>query len=995
MFTPLQCGLVMEAKQFLSAVLGEKGHYCLLGLNAKKKGTKQKFYDSLDTVLEAATNLNDEGYDAYFALGRYSQATKRVAENVESMKSLFLDLDCGATKPYTTQGDALLALNKFRKNYKLPSPTAVVNSGRGLHIYWTLTRSYSRADWLPAAERLKAACIEFGLEADHLVTADAARVLRIPGTHNFKGDPPLPVVLVRSNDSFVGLEDFVSTLPKPALSLSLIPASSTRELTAEDAEDLKRASGDRSKYQWSFSKLIRQTAHGAGCGQVDKAIKQPNDMSYPEWLHVLSIAKHCDVDAAQAIHAISQNYEGYSVDETNTIAASIDSPHLCTTFEAENPTGCEGCPHKGKFKSPISLCKEMREAKSNVISVPSILEDERAEESRGAAPSPPRLVSDAGQLVVDPPPKASKFGIPAYPYPYKRRENGGVYTTTIKDGVETEIEVYHRDIYLTKRLLDPIEGPSWIFEHHTKREGIQQFVLSSDKVTGKEEFRKALGKQDIMVMSNQAGNMMNYIAKWVEELKITQDLITVRTQFGWTENLESYVIGDKEIFADRIEKNMPSVRTAQYIPLFRKKGTLEGWKNIAKYYNKPNFEQHQMMFGLSFGSPLMEFVPGIAGALFHLMSAETGYGKTTGMKGGASVWGNPNSNLILKGKDTGNSGWNRAEIWKNHVLYIDEISNYMDKEASDFCYGISDGEQKNRMGNGGKNEERYRGESWNLMGGTTGNSSISEKMTSFKSLPQGELARLIENVVDKKLFTTEEANLANELQHNLENHYGHAGVIYIKHVLNNMGSVEALVLDTRDGMLVDAKLESQHRYWVAGMAVTFAGLTIAKEIGLIDWDLKALYRWIINKLVMMKMDMKDMVIDIEEIVGQFYQDHPQGWLRVTNVQEIMPDTMMHSNQPSYKWVGRAEPTLNKLYIFPKALKDWCIKQGHHYASIRQLIIDRMAGKTYRMRAGRGTQYDVGTPHVIECAWSREAYEESQQVNADLADGVEDDAGKAD
>ena len=390
----------------------------------------------------------------------------------------------------------------------------------------------------------------------------------------------------------------------------------------------------------------------------------------------------------------------------------------------------------------------------------------------------------------------------------------------------------------------------------------------------------------------------------------------------------------------------------------------------------------------------MEFIPGIAGALFHLMSSETGYGKTTGMKGGASVWGNPNSNLILKGKDTGNSGWNRAEVWKNHVLYIDEISNYMDKDASDFCYAISDGEQKNRMSSKGENEERYRGESWNLMGGTTGNSSLTEKMTTFKSLPQGEIARLIENVVEKRLFTTQEANTANELQNNLENHYGHAGEPYIRHLLNNMDSVENLVLDTRDGMLIDAKLESQHRYWVAGMAVTFAGLTIAKEIGLIDWDLKALYRWIINKLVMMKMDMKDMVIDIEEIVGQFYQDHPQGWLRVTNIPVDMPDRMMHTNQPSYKWVGRAEPALNKLYIFPKPLKDWCIKQGHHYASIRQLIIDRMSGKTYRMRAGRGTEYDVGVPYVMECSWNHEVYVESQKENADLVEEGEDDTGKA-
>ena len=42
-----------------------------------------------------------------------------------------------------------------------------------------------------------------------------------------------------------------------------------------------------------------------------------------------------------------------------------------------------------------------------------------------------------------------------------------------------------------------------------------------------------------------------------------------------------------------------------------------------------------------------------------------------------------------------------------------------------------------------------------------------------------------------------------------------------------------------------------------------------------------------------------------------YQDHPQGWLRVTNPDE---EVMIHTNQPSYSWLGRAEPTENKLYI---------------------------------------------------------------------------------
>jgi hypothetical protein len=182
-------------------------------------------------------------------------------------------------------------------------------------------------------------------------------------------------------------------------------------------------------------------------------------------------------------------------------------------------------------------------------------------------------------------------------------------------------------------------------------------------------------------------------------------------------------------------------------------------------------------------------------------------------------------------------------------------------------------------------------------------------------------------------------------------------------------------------MLKDAKLESQHRYWVAGTAVTFAGLTIAKDIGLIDWDLEALYRWIIGKLISMRLEMKGMIISIEEIVAEFYQDHPQGWLRVTNPDE---EVMMHTNQPSYSWVGRAEPTENKLYIFPTKLKEWCVKKGHHYAAVRQLILTQMNGRAYKMRAGRGTQFDVGTPYVLECSWSHQDDTSEDEVDNDTS-----------
>src|SRR5579883_218929 len=63
----------------------------------------------------------------------------RSQENVVALKSLFLDLDAkGADKnSYASLTEAAAALGDFIKTMGLPAPSAIVNSGGGLHVYWT------------------------------------------------------------------------------------------------------------------------------------------------------------------------------------------------------------------------------------------------------------------------------------------------------------------------------------------------------------------------------------------------------------------------------------------------------------------------------------------------------------------------------------------------------------------------------------------------------------------------------------------------------------------------------------------------------------------------------------------------------------------------------------------------------------------------------------------------------------------------------------------
>ena len=962
---------MMNTKEFLSTVLGDQGYYCALGLRPKDKRRKQKFYGSIDALADSSLNLDAEGYDSYFALASFLDDKSRTADNVDSIKSFFLDLDCGAGKPYEQQTDALKGLQSFCRTTQMPRPTVVVNSGRGIHVYWALDKPCPKDKWLPIAERLKLVCAEHNLDADSAVTSDAARVLRVPNTHNYKGNPPIPVKVIGELGGVLTLEEFEAVLPQT----NLIPVISKRAYSAEDLEDSKSLAG--TTYTKSFTDIVKKTLTGKGCGQIHKAITQPNDLTYGEWLSVLSIAKHCEED--RAIHMISQGHDEYDEQETEKIAASINSPHLCATFAEHNPDACKDCAHKGKIKTPITLGMGPKEASAadNVIDIP-IDEPEEAEEqaplhvvapdselfdsTKGfpGAPVEPKLVAA---------PRTKKYTIPQYPDKYSRQEGGGIIKL-IQDSegnVDKKL-VYKRDLYLTKRIDDPIEGPKYEFKHHTAREGIRTFLIAGVKLSSREEFRKAMGMNDIHLLKPEP--LMEYVAAWIEKLYTDTDPIKANMQFGWTEDMKSFVVGGREIFKDRIADNPASSATAMYFPIFKQKGTLDGWKEVAKFYNMPGNEQHQFMMATSFGSPLLSFLPNVSGMINHLFSSATGIGKSMGMIGGASIWGNYAS-YILPGASTPNSIWQRAEVWKNLPLYVDEITNLPPKEASDAAYAVSSGQQKSRMDSSGQNKERFRGEPWKLITGTNGNTGLVEKMSSYKAQPKGEQQRIIETRAKQVFFTSEDTEITNKINKAVAKNYGYAGDVFIQHVLSDMKHAEALCEKYRALLIQKAGLTDQNRLWSGGAGVSIAGTALAIEAGLVDWDLDKLIDWIVERLKVLKVSERELNLDVQQLINDYYAHYQGAIMRLRSTDDaragdasgvgvlVYPEKMPH-----YAWVGRYETDINKLYLLIKPFKQWCIDQQYNYGEVYEALQQTFGAVKDRIRLGKGTTINMPPTYVI-------------------------------
>ena len=153
--------------------------------------------------MSSANTWSESGKDCYFACAEYKTSESRKADNVAGAWAFWMDIDCGIGKQaegkgYETIDRANQALDGFCLAINLPEPTHRVQSGGGLHAYWALDKFLGVEDWKQTARQLKELHIELKFLADSSRTADAASILRLPGTLNHKLDTARPVALIKT-----------------------------------------------------------------------------------------------------------------------------------------------------------------------------------------------------------------------------------------------------------------------------------------------------------------------------------------------------------------------------------------------------------------------------------------------------------------------------------------------------------------------------------------------------------------------------------------------------------------------------------------------------------------------------------------------------------------------------------------------------------------------------------------------------------------------------
>lgn len=872
----------------LDRVLADGGWYAVLGI--KGKSVKQKLVQTREEVIEESEALIAEERDVYFGCSKFETDTSRKKDNVKSIKAFWIDLDCGEAKAqvnpktgrpdgYIDQATGLQELQKFCKTIGLPKPI-IVNSGRGIHAYWPLTASVTRDQWEPVANRLNELCVIHKLYVDASVF-EAARVLRIPGTYNFKDTPPKEVVML-SDAPDVDYDTFKGILG--------VTEKSFQPKAPKELSELQKALAANTMFK--FGKIMLRSAKGEGCNQLLHCYENQESIPEPLWFSALSIAHRC-IDRATAIHKISEKYPEYSPEDTEDKASHTEFAHTCATFEKHNPGGCDGCPWKGRIKSPINLGREIVKA-----------EDTEVEED--------------GDDVEKP------HAIPSYPNPYFRGANGGVYIQNKEEEGEA-LCVYEHDLYVVKRMKDPDPeiGEVVLMRVHLPADGIRDFVIPLAIVGSKDRLREALAINGVLGYKNQNNLITNYVMTFVKTLQYKKKAELMRTQFGWVDKNSKFIIGDREITKDGIFHSPPSHVTKQFADNMHAMGTLEKWKEVFNLYAAPGLESHAFAALTAFGAPLLKFT-GHNGAIINLIHKASGTGKSTVLYMCNSVYGHPDK-LAAIWKDTLAAKMIQLGVMNNLPFTIDEITNTSPADFSTLAYSMSQGRGANRS-KANANELRVNTTTWQTISLASSNASFYEKLGVHKNSPDGEMMRLIEYRIHPTTIIP--AQIAKQMfDHQLKENYGHAGDIYCQYLVNELEEAEGGVRAVQARIDQEMKLTNRERFWSAVIACNLTGGIIARNLGLINYDMKAIYNWAMTMLAEIRTDVTPPVNNAASVIGDFMNRHMRSMLVVND--EVDKRTKMHSAplQEPYanELVMRYEPDTKKLFIVAAAFKNYCVE----------------------------------------------------------------------
>lgn len=248
------------------------------------------------------------------------------------------------------------------------------------------------------------------------------------------------------------------------------------------------------------------------------------------------------------------------------------------------------------------------------------------------------------------------------------------------------------------------------------------------------------------------------------------------SRMGWLSGGRAFLAGDR-LLGDQ----QPRIRfrgedgIAQMADAYQTRGTLDGWLGAVDIMSAYPLAYVAMYAALA--APLMHVIPACPNFLVH-WSSRPGSGKTSSLRAGGSIWGDPSDTGLIGSWDSSATWIERAAATANYLpLLLDETSKVDHKDRGSFAqtvYILANGKGRGR----GSIRSTQRQASWRGITLSTGESRITEhtrdggvraRVISLTGYPLGKRG----------------AERSESLTAILRDHHGHLGPMAVEWLIKN------------------------------------------------------------------------------------------------------------------------------------------------------------------------------------------------------------------
>lgn len=977
---------VRKAYAHLTQTTPAGGIYCVAAQTGHQAQPHHKWFSSAEgavvyaiyeslvrhckNVWYATSSFTDEP-----ELNRYGNPSRN-AKNVVSVKSFWIDLDVAQPIPpewvepirmlslrtdkhdviaripsdqqktvrdylkeldkYPSQQSAVEGLIDFIQKTNLV-PTSVVSSGRGIHVYWSFSESVTANSWKQVAEGLKALADAHGLKQDHSRTADSASLMRLPGTWHRKGDP-LEVYTIKTNEVTYTFEALSAQIKEK---LRVVNPSVVRNMQNKHAPTGVAAALIRPhEFPPANAELV-----ATKCQQV-KFFRQSRGMvDEPLWYVLAGTLGHC-VDGEAYFQEWSSGHPQYNYNATQAKLEQwmerATGPSSCGAFEAKNPTGCAGCPFKGKIAFPVQLGEDAAPLVEEVVIPPLPMAD---------------ALGEVESHAYKPPTQLGSF----------RRTTKGIQV--VDDALPAPITICDFDVWITRNSHDRYTDSRVVnLCYRDNHNDVFEYQLKASILSDQKSLLTWLYDKGLYIKPEHAKAMSSYLQAYINDLARNQKTITLHSAMGWaverdTDGREKetvgFVLGNKLITPKGTVEAGLSPRVKDYSQEYHGVGDKDAWVRSTRVFQQKGLEGQAFALLCGFGAPLMKFSGGINGSMVSMVGP-TGTGKTSAMTYALSIFGRP-KDVKMKWGDTLNSIYYKIGATKDMPIALDECTNAEPLDISQLAYDVSNGKPKSRLKSDASLQTSEK-ELWHLIMLATSNESLLEKVKMEKSDPTAALARILEYRIEYDDRWMDFCG--NELIDVVENHYGSIGEEYLRYVVANRETLKEVIPSMMKWVKDNGSTLGQHRFLNATVACALVGGQIAKNLGLIDFDLTQVTEWIMQLLRDYGGKSKSHQINPYEMLGTFLAENNGKILSVGH--EVNGVAKFLGELPRGVIVARLDMGIEKLYLRKDAFERWMTNRKINHGEVltqlmRSELMDRTPQATNVSRGMPGAP-----PTVVPC-----------------------------